>query len=323
MRYLPLFSRQLWPAGITRRQYIFQGGVKDWIMSGSWSVNPGVTKKKVSLCLHAVEEIADASLHDALRMSGAAFESATSVSVYLAEPRSYAWQFISYYYAGYFAANALMRLSGYSSVNLSASECGEINQRSLLYGVGGTDDKNKIAVGQFYMYTDLSNTPSLEMAAVSSKGGVHIQFWTSFLRFLGVLRHCVVSSGLPKSDRDFAIAELDLLVANLKFSGVQTGAWLSEVRNGLNYRLDYGAWFPYDNCVSNGSTLKDAFKQASLGNIGLPTPSQNLSAPERASRVSASLLAWLKTSLVTLEATVSGEKKSSISKGVFGVMSRL
>lgn len=322
MKYVPLFSRQLWPSGILRSNHCFHGGLKDWLLNGSWSVNAGVTKKKVSLCLHSVDELADAALNDAIRMSCAAFESATSVSVCVAESRSCAWQFISYYYSGYFAANALMRLSGCSAVNLSALECGEINEKALLYGVGGTEDKNKIAVGQFYMYTDLTGTPSLEMAALGSKGGVHIQFWASFLRYLDILRQTITSSTLPKTDRDSAKLELDLLVSSLKFSGVQTGSWLSEVRNGLNYRLDYGAWFPYDNSVTDGRTLKQAFTQGALGNIGLPAINQDISEPERAARVSASLLSWLRASLTTLDASVAGEKKKSISKILHGIMTR-
>ncbi len=37
---------------------------------------------------------------------------------------------------------------------------------------------------------------------------------------------------------------LKILGNNLCKDGKQNGAWLSTVRNGLNYRHDYGVWFP-------------------------------------------------------------------------------
>lgn len=313
--HLPLFSRQLWLPGSTRRTFRFEGGLREWILAARWSPNSGITKKKVSLSPHGLEELADASVNDALRLSIASFESA-AVSHRPADPRSCAWQFIAYYYAGYFAANALMRLCGYACTNLSALECAEINQQALLYGVGGTSEANKLAAGLYYSRFDPKGDELVHLSLVGGKGGVHIQFWIAFMRFLQDLKKSIKNDrSLPTVDRNAALAELDELVHGLQREGTDTGAWLSEVRNAVNYRFDYGLWYPYENNGTTNATVKNAISSAINGNAVLPKANQTLSDPERAARLSAFLMAWLRASLLTLETTSRGNKKALISDG--------
>jgi hypothetical protein len=279
----------------------------------------GITRRQADISLHVVEEFADASVHDALRLANAAFESARAVNAHPKEPKSYAWQFIAYYYAGYFAANALMRLCGYGCTNLSTLECSTINQQALLYGVGGISDNTKLAPGLYYTCASQSGSPLWTLSAVGGKGGVHIQFWIGFVRFLKAFNLFINASALPKTDRDAAVRELDELVAGLQHSGTQNGAWLSEVRNAMNYRLEYGAWFPYQDHVTDGVTLKKFFADTMSGAAPLPTSGQALADPERAARLSAFLLRWLKSSLETLESSSQGQKKSLIVDGALSI----
>lgn len=305
--------------GTTRRTFRFNGGVRDWISSGGWSPNSGMSKKKTDLSLYSIEEYADALVHDALRLANSAFESASGISHYPGEERRCAWQFISYYYAGYFAANALMRLSGYSCTNLSALDCAEINQQASLYGVGGVDDANKISPGVYFSELSQTGSPKLHLTLISAKGGVHIQFWVGFLKFLLALEKSIKSSASPKPDRVNALSELSSLMAGLKHSGSQNGAWLSEVRNAINYRFEYGVWYPYENCATTGIVGKNAMSRTIAGSDSLPNSQQNLSDPERAIRISAFLISWLKASLSTLETTSSGSKKDLITKGALAM----
>lgn len=311
---LPLFSRQLWLSGATRRNFKFSGGIKQWVQTGSWTVNPGITKKRASLTLHAIEDFTDASIYDALRFAIAAFESARAVPPHGSDARNYAWQFITYYYAGYFAANSLMRICGYACTYFSISECSEINEQALMYGIGGTNEQTKIAPGVFYAHTINTGIPTLDISAVNTKGGVHIQFWVGFLKFLEVLNGSIKISALPSSDRTAAAAELNDLIAGLKHSGVQTGAWLSEVRNAINYRLEYGAWFPYEDNSLASLDLERLFKGSLDENLQLPKPAQSIPDPARAARLSAFLLSWLRASLTTLKGTSAGKKKDLIVK---------
>lgn len=321
--YLPIFSRQLWSPVAMRSRIKFSGGVNDWIVAGGWSIALPVTKKGASLFVHDSDHFAEAMINDAMRLSTAAFESARAVGVYGADPRSFAWQFISYYYAAYFAANALMRLCGYSCTNFSSVECTAINEIASLCGEGGSSEKSKISPGVFFTSLNTSGSATWSLSSVSSKGGVHIQFWTGFLKFLLELRSHIVSSSLPKTDRDAAIDELDKLIGGLKHSGAQTGAWLSEVRNAMNYRLEYGAWYPYSNAETDGDNLLTILKSAIDDSASLPQTSQVLSSPVRATRITSFMLSWLRLSLVTLAASTSGSKRKAIFEGPLLIASKI
>lgn len=320
---LDLFSRQLWLPGVARGKIRYKGGVREWIRSGEWSLNANLTKKRAQISLYTVDDFVDATLSDAIRQSIAAFESARAVECYFAEPKSYAWQFISYYYAGYFAANALMRLCGYGCTNLYQIECAEINQQALLYGVGGTNESNKITPGVYFTSISLQGTPYWSLSQVGGKGGVHIQFWIAFLHFLDDLDKYIKTSSLPKSDRDAARGELSNLISGLKHSSTQNGSWLSEVRNAMNYRLEYGTWFPYEGSVTDGIAIRDTLSAMLAGNMQLPKRGQSIPDPTRAVRLSGYLLSWLKTSLVTLEASSSGKTKELISNGALKIAKKL
>jgi hypothetical protein len=313
--YLPLFSRQLWPAAAVRNRSRFSGGIRDWIMSGAWSLNEQLTKKSAKLILHDVDQFGEASVNEALYLANAAFESARAVPVLQDEPRSFAWQFIAYYYSGYFAANSLMRLCGYGCTNLSALECAEINQSASLYGLGGNDDKTKLAPGVFYASTSNSVNSVCSLTSIGSKGGVHIQFWTGFLKFLLELEKHIKQSVLPKAERDAALSELNDLISALKYDGAHSGAWLSEVRNGLNYRLGYGAWFPYDDSVTDGDKLRLIISDAVSGKIFPPKVAQAMPDPERAAKTSAFLLSWLHESMKTLEVVAGTQRKKAVQAG--------
>lgn len=291
------------------------GGIRDLIASGNWSPEPGFTKKHAKIVIHDLDEFGEACVYDALRLANAAFESVGAVSARAEEHRSWAWQLISYYYAGYFAANALMRLAGYGCLNLSPIDCAEVNQQAVLYGVGGATDATKLSPGLFYSWIERSKTPIWHLSAISAKGGVHVQFWVGFLKFLDEVEHSVKSSSLPKLDRADCLHELADLVDGLKHSGTQNGAWLSEVRNAANYRLDYGIWFPYQDCTTDGVRASRILRETLNGALGLPRKAQQMEELERAVRLSGSLLLWLKESLFAMQSTSRGIKRKLIAEG--------
>lgn len=314
--------RESWVPGLLRRQPTFEGGLREWLVARDWSPEAGMSKRRITLAVHSTEAFVDACVYDAIKFANVAFESATSKEVPSTSQQACAWQFIRYYYAAYFAGNALMRLCGHACTNLTAVECQQINEQAFLYSVGGFTDKDKIVPGLFYVQFDVAKTQQVNLRAASGRNGVHAQFWGGFSEFLSALSHDIKIGKAPLSDRSAAISEIDLLTAELKRMGNQQGSRLSELRNAVNYRFEHGLWFPYENCDVERTSLIDAFKREATGETTIVTMGKATQEIVRATRICAFLLAWLYDSMKVIENSSKGSKKKAIADGVLTFATR-
>lgn len=267
-----------------------------------------MSKRRLQGTINTPEVFGEACIREAVRLGVVSFESAAQVDAIHADVRSCAWQFIKYYYAAFFAANGLMRLSGQACINLTALDCASINSWALAHGVGGARDQDKLNPGLFQLDFDATSTPTFTLRLHSGKGGVHIQFWSGFSTFLGGLRADIQRSPAPKAERDAAIADLNLLESELQRGGVTHASWLSEIRNAVNYRFEHGAWFPYAAQESDKTALRDSFKMhfnSSSRFIAAPAAASDL---VRAGRVCGFLVGWLRESLGLIAERAKGEK---------------
>lgn len=315
--------RTVWLSGIAKANSTFVGGVLDWLSQGEWGPSRAVTKRAASLSVFDSSLLSDAFGNDFIRLSMAAFESAASVVARNDEPRSCAWQIISYYYAAYYAANALMRLSGVFSTNLGAGLCAEVNERALLYGVGGVGRNDKVSPGVYYGTFTPSGSPELSLRSLAGvSGGVHIQFWCAFLRFLEALLPQIAASPLASPEKAAARQEVAVLKLALSRGGKQQGSWLSEVRNAVNYRLEGGVWFPY-SASFDGHDLRRTLRLAVAGQVGIPSESAELADSERLTFVSGYLLNWVRRSAESLDLTARHGKRSRLRAGILEVCSTI
>lgn len=305
----------LWLPGVLRAGLTFNGGVRDWAVQKNWAPDTRVTAKRAVLAVYDAVELVDALVNDFVVLSTVAFESAVSVRQRADEPRGCAWQLISYYYSAYFSANAIMRLGGYLCANIDPPTCTEINERALLYGLGGEDNKSKLAPAVFYGVYSVPHSRLVLQNLSGVKGGVHIQFWAGFLRFLEAIEKEIDSTPLAAADRTRALSELHQLKKTLTLSGRQNGAWMSDVRNAVNYRFENGVWFPYSGSTVTGDQLEASLRGGLRGSMPLAAPSGAMSDCSRLVSVSAFLLRWLDTSLKTIEGKAHKSKKKSIQQG--------
>lgn len=305
----------MWVPGVLRATPEFSGGFREWIIQRGWAPSIKLTQKKATFDVHEQASLVDSLVNDFIALSAAAFESSVSVEVRADEPKGCAWQVISYYYSAYFAANAIMRLAGFIFTNVEVDTCAEINERALLYGLGGTDEKSKFVPSVVYGVVSLSKSTTLSLHSLSGvKGGVHIQFWAGFLRFLDNLDSNIGGTPLPSDDKKMARAELKLLREALTRSSRQNGSWLSEVRNAVNYRFEGGVWYPYQSSEIDGPSLR---QQLRSGVNGAPMIAASTSAPDckRLVSVSGYLLRWAKSSLELIDKSARHGKRKRIREG--------
>lgn len=139
MKNLALLSRDLWLPGMARGELEAVDGVRGWLVTGEWSLDAEISKGRAKFHPHNLKSYSQASLFDAIKLSSAALESIGSFGRPRAsdDDRACAWRLISAYYAAYFSANAIMRLSGHAFTNLNVVECAKINEWARLTRMGG------------------------------------------------------------------------------------------------------------------------------------------------------------------------------------------
>lgn len=316
-------SREYWLAGTLRSQFKGDGGIREWLATQDWAPQTGMTKRRIDGIVYTMDSFVDACVRDSVMLAISAFESAAAVEAPNTNVRSCAWQFIKYYYSAYFAANALMRLSGHACVNLTAADCALINSWALVYGVGGGTENRKLSAGVFYLQIDSAKTPTFTLRQAAGKGGVHIQFWIGFLAFLKSLKTSIGQTPATKSEKNSAISDIDLLISELQRGGLTQGSWLSEMRNAVNYRFEHGAWFPYSTQDVDKNLLRSSFRVHALqaGRFSAGPPS----APDliRAARSCGYLVGWLRNSMELIAGYSKGRKGTLISSGALAFAAQL
>lgn len=320
---LVLRSREAWLAGVLRPKFRSAGTLRDWFSTQEWTPLNGMSKKRIQGTIHILDTFSEACIYDAIKLAVGSFESAAAVESGVIDTQSCAWQFIKYYYAAYFAANAIMRLSGHACINLTTIDCSSINSWALAHGVGGSAENSRLAAGLYLLDLHTAKTPTFQLRQSSGKGGVHIQFWNSFITFLQVLRTDIERGPALRADKNFAIAEIDLLSAELKRGGLTQGSWLSEVRNAVNYRFEHGAWFPYSPPDVDAPALRTSFR-VHAKDVSSFSACQN-GAPEllRATRSCGFIVGWLHSSIKVMGDYARGEKQRLISDGALAFAARM
>lgn len=309
--------------GVLRARPRYDGGLRSWILEQAWSIDETLTTKRARLQLHDADAVVDACVNDFIALANAAFESATSVTV-RNEPRSCAWQVISYYYAAYFAANALMRLGGYACTNFDVDVCSAINETASLYGRGGITAKEKLNPGVYFCTLNSRSVPELVAQSMEGvKGGVHIQFWHGFLKFLEAIEKGITTGPLTASDKKAAKKQLLELREVLTRTNRANGSWLSEVRNAVNYRFEKGVWFPYENSDVGGDSLKVLMRNGVQGAVWLQDVGANVPDCSRLVSASSVLLRWTRESLESLDGQARHSKRARIRDGALAFVASL
>jgi hypothetical protein len=164
-------------------------------------------------------------------------------SVESGTPKAAAWPLLKRYYAAFFAAHAILRAMGVGVIRIDASSANYLTQLGKVF----LHDEYKLPGGS-YVYTmrERQNVGlCIELREAPNSGnGVHMALWSYMNTFLNEYVSDIVAKGEEGATEIAArITELQTI---LKQGGKDVaGCWLSYTRNQMNYRHDYGVWFPY------------------------------------------------------------------------------
>jgi hypothetical protein len=176
------------------------------------------------------------------RVSLASNETMASILTTPALKKSTAWLIIQTYYAAFFAAHGFIRLLGTSCVPLEPIQLKSIAKISKLFG---QEPLTPMGGGLYKITFDPAIREIRAHQIKSMKAGPHEAFWRLFCEILeDVSSRILQSSTMPTISAQSAAGKLGEIASNLRFNSGQ-GAWLSTVRNRVNYDHSWATWYPY------------------------------------------------------------------------------
>ncbi len=217
-------------------------GIGDWVATGNYKIN---TPSSIdTFFIQPVDAIGltSAFAFEVGRFSSAAQETLTSIVRNAKNPKSSSWLFIKFYYAAFFSAQSLLRLSGKSYTHLRESQIEMI--QSIFKRDGYACDNLEIG---YYVIKKIKNVGFSDLlinSEDSNSNSSHTVLWKNFSNLLDdFLSSIAVNVDLTLDSRDNS----SRFVTDLKLAinARSKSSWISSFRNNINYRFTNEVWYPY------------------------------------------------------------------------------
>lgn len=242
--------RHHWLPGLYRVSDKGLYGLGHWFVAKEYQAYdlllPGIRPKRAdqfTLTISDPSQLLSPIAFDCNRMSMACFESLQSIIKVENLPRSTAWLLLKSYYAAFFAAHSILRMLGISCVYLDGDQPAAINEIFALFG----SHRNLIVgTGNYVCSFDANKRKLTCIKSDIEKGGSHQFLWSCFYNRIKALTDEILQGSGLTSEKQHLATQLIYLADNLCANGQSGGGWLSFVRNRINYKHDYGCWFPYE-----------------------------------------------------------------------------
>ncbi|MDZ4393100.1 hypothetical protein [Cypionkella sp.] len=231
-------ARLLWCPGLVTLNGEPKVSIQDWISTTNYS--PSVSNGDILLqgCdVHKFTEVLGANIN---RTTAAGSETLCNITEVVAVPKSLGWPYVKLYYAAYFYAHALLRIWGQSASFLRTLELMPIRTAFNSYNIALPF---KALTGQFLLSVDRASS-TVKVASDNGGGGAHESLWRAYHNALTSFRASIRSSPFLTSDKTTLDAELVSFVSLISGRGANV-AWLSTIRNEIQYRQSEGVWYPY------------------------------------------------------------------------------
>lgn len=234
--------RLRWVNGLSKVTTPTLVGVESWLTSGAFSWLPSPAGEVLLDVSNNTDSFAEAIASEVSRFSCATYESLLDAEPGPHANRALGWALVRYYYATFYAAHALLRISGQSVTMISAKTASKLN----IVGGQYLGMSPGITAGLHLVRVNPHNRSRVSIYKIGGGGGgSHEEMWKLFLDLVVELEEQLILTQGQSQDALNASQTLTDLRKQLCRRGKNNGSWLSSVRNDLNYRHDYGVWYPY------------------------------------------------------------------------------
>jgi hypothetical protein len=190
--------------------------------------------------------------YECARFACASFQSYHDVQDALASANLLPWALVKAYYSAFYAGHSILRALGASCTYVDGPRVALLRGVLSAYGVQTMNSG-------LYRAETTATASSLKFEYLSQgQGGTHETFWKIFVARIQQLERDVLNGRLAPRDAQNVNVVLGRVRGVLTQNASQV-AWLTHVRNAVQYRQEHSVWFP--NC---GVSARD---RATLGRI--------------------------------------------------------
>jgi hypothetical protein len=177
------------------------------------------------------------------------------------------WPLLKLYYSAFFSAHAVMRSQGAGIIKLEKPQITKLNNfLSLL-----DSDTLLIKTGMYFYQIDTTrlDDPVISFTPHGAGNGVHEAFWKSFCDYIDKLANKAVATGAV--DAAEMLAGSEEVCRAISGSNTHSGAWISTMRNEINYQHQHSVWFPLTKSAGVKGMIEGLqIKRSSAATLGTP-----------------------------------------------------
>ena len=213
--------------------------IRGWVANQNYFIDSDIEESNFVLRTNDSQFFVSLA-NDCDRMSRASFETACNIQANPIFPKSASWHFIQSYYAAFFAAHALLRIFGVSCTQFEIAHMDKIREQAKVLRKDNGIQRIK---GGFFKLEYKARSKEILFTRVNDS---HKDTWTSFYNLVKTLIQSIDKTTALTKDK---LEATDLLI-NIKDGLTKSRAGTagnspSILRNNINYKHNYGLWYPF------------------------------------------------------------------------------
>ena len=223
--------------------------IKTWLQDGDYELDLASSASITPVIRNATKSFEPTLAREVDRFLCAMGESFAELQPSRFASRSMGWALIRAYYSSYFAAHALLRMTGRCVTQIDGSLSSSM-MRSLQ--PSGPMPAWQIGNAQYLIRYDEGQQLLLFDDKHNAKGGSHQFVWKKFGELLSELINSSKSLGAVYQSEVLLLERMaDTLTSQQR---VPDHSWLSSIRNSVNYGFSHSTWFPFEGMDSQHSS---------------------------------------------------------------------
>lgn len=222
--------------------------IRTWLQDGDFELDLASSASTIPVIRNATKSFEPTLAREVDRFLCAMGESFSELQPSRFAARSIGWALIRAYYASYFAAHALLRMTGRCISQVDGALSNSM-MRSLQ--ASGPTPTWQIGAAQYLIRYDEGQQLLLFDDKHSAKGGSHQFVWKKFGELLSELIDSSRTLGAVYQPEILLLERMtETLTSQQRFPD---HSWLSSIRNSVNYGFAHSVWFPFEGMDSRHS----------------------------------------------------------------------